>query len=99
MENDTTESYHSSSLRFNSASIPFLVIFSQEKLHPARKTESWRAKIVSNRERPDLTALLVNIYISEHCRKTIKKKILVPSEVHVDAARNKDNLSHFYKML
>ena len=53
--------------------------------------------MVSNRERPHLTVSLVNNYISMHYQKPIK--ILVPSEAHVDAALNKDNLPYSHKTL
>ena len=88
MENDTTKSYFSPSFRFHSTSIPFPAILSEEMLfHSPPEAKPWRARIVSNRERPDLTASLVIGNVSIHYQKSIK--ILVPGEVHVDAARNR----------
>ena len=80
VENDTTKSYFYSSFHFHSLPSLFQSFFRRRSCIPARITEPWRARIVSNRERPDLTALPVNSYISEHCRKKNNQKFLFPAK-------------------
>ena len=70
----------------HSVSIPlpslFLPFFRQRCCfsgHRKRNHGAQESRIVSNRERPDLTALPVNSYISEYCRKN-NQKFLFPAK-------------------